>query len=58
MTPDPLRRYDTHRMTPVELKVAEALDAVEELGADERLSDAVELLSKARNRVADFIDGV
>jgi hypothetical protein len=41
---------------PVELAIYNAMQEVEKLPADERLTRAVTLLSEARNLVADFID--
>ena len=45
-------------MTPAELKIYEAMQAVEALPPDERLTEAVVLLGKARDRVADYVDDV
>ena len=45
-------------MTPAELAILNAMIEVEKVGADERLTTAVTLLEKARNSVADFVDGV
>ena len=55
---DRLRRCDVLRMTPAELAILNAMIEVEKVGADERLTTAVTLLEKARNSVADFVDGV
>lgn len=55
---DPLRRCDTAKMSPAELAIYEAMIAVEKAGADTRLTRAVILLGEARDRVADFVDGV
>lgn len=52
------RRICVDRMTPAELAIREAVLAVEAAGADPRLTDAVVLLHQARERVADFVDGV
>lgn len=52
------RRCRLDLMTPAELAIVAAMDAVEALPADVRLTDAVVLLAKARDRVADFVDGV
>lgn len=52
------RRIQTNLYTPAEKAIAEAMRVVEEMGADVRLTDAVILLDKAKNRVADFVDGV
>jgi hypothetical protein len=45
-------------MVPAELAIREAMVAVEEMGCDTRLTDAVNLLHKAQDAVADFVDGV
>jgi hypothetical protein len=50
------RRNDTLRHTPAEKAIADAIQAVEALPADVRLTDAVMLLSWARDRVADYVD--
>lgn len=52
------RRSRIDLMTPVERKIREAVLAVEALGADVRLTAAVNCLEQARSRVADFVDGV
>jgi hypothetical protein len=41
---------------PAELAIYNAVQEVEMAGADERLTEAVILLNKAKNLVADFID--
>lgn len=45
-------------MTPAELAIRAAIEAVEALPADVRLTEAVNLLDRAKSKVADFIDGV
>jgi hypothetical protein len=50
------RRIRLDQNTDVELKIRAALAAVEGLGADMRLTDAVNLLNEAREAVADFVD--
>jgi hypothetical protein len=45
-------------MTPAEIAIRNAILEVEKVGADIRLTDAVCLLEKAKNKVADFVDGV
>ena len=50
------RRICLDLMTPAELAIIEAVRAVEEAGAHPRLTDAVNLLSQARDAVADFVD--
>lgn len=52
------RRNQMQQWTPAEHAIQQAVDAVEAMGADVRLTDAVILLGKARDRVADFVDGV
>ncbi len=52
------RRNRLDKLTPAETAIMEAMRAVEEAGADVRLTDAVVLLGRARDRVADFVDGV
>lgn len=54
---DPWRRVNLNRMEPSELAIRNAITAVEELGADERLSQAVVLLGEAKELVGDYIDG-
>ena len=50
------RRNRLDLMTPAELAIYNASQEVEKLGADVKLTEAVILLSKARELVADFID--
>lgn len=57
MTEDNSRRYDQDRHTEAEKAITLAVRAVEALPPDTRLTDAVVLLLKARDRVADFVDG-
>lgn len=45
-------------MTPAELAIRDAIDAVESLPADIRLTQAVTLLSAAQTRLADYVDKV
>jgi hypothetical protein len=52
------RRCRMDRMVPAELAILKALEAVEAMAADIRLTDAVVMLGYARNRVADYVDGV
>jgi hypothetical protein len=51
------RRVRRDLMTPAELAITAAMEEVEKLGADERLTAAVVLLGAARDKVADFVDG-
>ena len=50
-------RSDTQWMTPAELAINEAMAAVEGTGASVALTNAVTLLSQARDRVADHVEG-
>ncbi len=43
---------------PAEAAIRIAMMKVEEMGADVRLTNAVDLLGKALDQVADFVDGV
>lgn len=52
------RRARRDQWTPAEQAIQAALDAVEAVGADVRLTDAVVLLGAARDSVADYVDGV
>ena len=45
-------------MSPAELAIRAAVEAVEQMGADVRLTDAVQLLQAARESVADHVDQV
>lgn len=42
--------------TPVETSIRAAMIKVEEAGADIRLTEAINLLGQALNKVADYID--
>ena len=52
------RRACIDKMTPAERAIYDAMVEVEKLPPDMRLTDAVVLLGKARESVADFVDGV
>ena len=52
------RRSRLDHNTDAELAIRAAVDAVERIGADVRLTDAVVLLQEAREAVADYVDGV
>jgi hypothetical protein len=43
-------------MVEAELKIREAILAVERMGCDTRLTDAVVLLSQAKDKVSDVVD--
>jgi hypothetical protein len=44
-------------MTPAELAITDAMRAVEKAGGSIALTDAVTMLSIARERVADHVEG-
>jgi hypothetical protein len=52
------RRARLDQMSETERAIFEIAQAVESLGADVRLTDAVVLLQAARDSVADYIDAV
>lgn len=52
------RRVDVNQHTPAEKAITEAMRAVEAAGASPALTDAIVLLQKARDRVADHADAV
>lgn len=56
MSNDFPRRNRIYLMTPAELAIRAAVQAVEEAGAHPLLTDAVILLGKAQATVADFVD--
>lgn len=50
------RRNMINEMTPAELSIYNATQEVEKIGADVKLTEAIVLLTKARELVADFLD--
>lgn len=52
------RRNRMDQWTPAERAIYDAVQAVEDMPADVRLTDAVRLLDDAQNKVADYVDGV
>lgn len=50
------RRSCIYLLTPAEKTVWDAAQAVEKVGADVRLTDAVNLLAQAREKLADYFD--
>lgn len=52
------RRSKAYENVPAELAIQNAVDEVEKLGANIKLTDAVILLARAKDLVSDFIDGV
>lgn len=51
-----IRRADMTTMVPAELAIKAAIQHVEAMSADERLTEAVILLSRAFDQVADYVD--
>jgi hypothetical protein len=51
-----LTRFDLQWMTPAERAITDAMHAVEKAGASAALTAAVNLLSQARDRVADHVE--
>ncbi len=52
------RRNRVDLNTPAELAIRDAILAVEKVGASVGLTEAVILLGKAKDLVADFVDGI
>jgi pyridoxal biosynthesis lyase PdxS len=52
------RRARMDRWVPAEHAIHAAIEAVERMPADVRLTDAVVLLGQAKDRVADYVDAV
>jgi hypothetical protein len=52
------RRIQIDKLTPAERAIYDAMVAVEGLPPDVRLTDAVVLLQQARDKVADYVDGI
>ncbi len=52
------RRARLDQMTPAERAIYDAVQAVEAMPTDVRLTDAVVLLGGARESVADYVDGI
>lgn len=52
------RRICIDKFTPAEKAIYDAVHVVETMAADPRLTEAVILLQKARDWVADFADGI
>ena len=51
-------RNNLESMSPVELEIYHLVHKVEALGVSTALTDAVVLLGKARDRVADHLEGI
>lgn len=58
VTKDLPRRIQMKLWSPAEQAIYDAVQAVEQAGADVRLTDAVNLLSAAQESVADHLDGI
>lgn len=52
------RRCCLNKLVPAEKAILDAMQAVEAMPADVRLTDAVILLGQAKDRVADFVDSL
>lgn len=52
------RRNRIDRFSPAEKAIYDAMQVVEAAGAHPLLTDAVVLLVQARDKVADFVDGI
>lgn len=50
------RRGCTHLLTPQEEAIRDCVESIETMGADARLTDAINLLHAAREKVADYVD--
>ena len=50
------RRNNLDQLEPSELAIVSAVEAVESMPADTRLTEAVILLGQARDKVADYVD--
>ncbi len=50
------RRIQLDKMEPVEKTIREAMEMVEYMGADVKLTDAIMKLDEALGLVSDFID--
>lgn len=50
------RSIQIDKMVPAELAIREAIHVVEEAGADTLLTEAVILLGRAQEKVAEFVD--
>lgn len=50
------RRNRLDKNTPAELSINNAVQEVENIGADVKLTEAINLLHKAKDLVGDFVD--
>ena len=51
------RRNQLDKCTPAELAIYKAMEEVEKVGADVKLTNAIIKLQEAKELVADFVDG-
>ena len=51
------RRNRIDKLTPAEKAIHDAINKVEIMDADERLTQAQILLAQAQEKVADYVDG-
>lgn len=58
MTNEIPRRCYIDKLTPAEKAIYDALGAVESVGAHPLLTEVSELLSQAREKLADYVDNV
>lgn len=58
MTTEIPRRIRMDLMTPAELSIMNAMQEVEKVGADPKLTEAVILLDKVKNLVSDYTDSL
>lgn len=52
-----MRRNDINLQSKAEKAISDAMIEVEKAGADDKLTNAVVLLSRARDLVSDYVDG-
>lgn len=52
----PQRRNRLDEMVPAESRIIFAMQAIEEMPADESLTEAIVLLEKAKNKISDYVD--
>lgn len=50
------RRNQINLLTKEELAIIKVMQEVEKLGADPLLTEVIDLLSQAREKLADFVD--
>lgn len=50
------RRNKLYLNTEVEKHIQESIDRVEDLGADEKLTEVVILLGQAKDKISDYVD--